>query len=90
MADWVIFLSGAALGAYIAFVCAVMVAVTQTHHNLGDHFRRAGIEGGDHPFAVSFEGVAKLCTCGAASGACEKLPPPPQPGFAARRKGEAR
>lgn len=78
MADWVIFLSGAALGAYIAFVCAVMVAVTQAHHNIGDHFRRTGIEG-----------VDQRCSCGAGPRAYEKLPPPPQPGFAARRKGEA-
>lgn len=34
--------------------------------------------------------IEERCTCGAASGASERLPRPPQPGFAARRKGEVR
>lgn len=42
----------------------------------------------DKHFRRGIKGIERRCTCGAAEGATASLPPPPKPGFAARRKQE--
>gem|GEM_PF-6957039 len=94
MADWLLVLSGMGLGASCALAGAALGTSELRRRcrmlELDRDASRSALLLSDKFFRMGILKIEQRCTCGAASGAYEKLPPPPQPGFAARRKGEGR